>query len=448
MKNWVILFSLVFNISAFAQSDLISIPIDPVKQIIKTSSIHINSDETCDEVLSNHIAIVESSEKYIISLVSKKNIELSAHNINMLQKIMTNRFLHLQKAVNMYEEIDGVSLCAPTSLGTAIAIYDFVELGKQALKDTKLRRTILNFTNFPKYKLSKLKILYDHYTSDEVINDLLEEMREENVTLPPNLIIEQDASKGSFDDFSDIPLKGVVSVVSGAARVWGFISDHLKWRSGRLNKNAEALQLLKSKLKPLDLLFEKRTFTLSNYTIPGHWGHVAVWLGTKEELIAMGVWEEDFFKPFRRQVEDGKNIVEVRKKGINYPSLEEFLNLDEIAVTRVANAQQNPLEIFRELSEQLDKTYDFTFNIQNSDKLTCSELIAFTYGDIQWPETETLGQVSIKPDEIAIMTLYQNAPSEFVLFLKGKKNHSFEEKSFESWKKLFSKKLKKEVANK
>lgn len=432
--------SAVLQASAGAQTSDGQLILDPLKTLEIKSSEFINGSESCEEVLTNQVAIVDQSEKFILSLVSKKSIDITAYEITMLQKILTNRFLHLTKAVNMYRDSAGEAVCSPKIMGSAIAIYDFTELGKKALKDSKLRRIILNFTNFPKYKLTKFKELYDHYTSKEVIQDLLERINEEKITLPSSLIInEETRGGGSFYAISDVALSGTNSMVSGATRVWGFISDHLKWRNGHLNQNIEAIEAVRGNLKPLDLIYEKRNFTLSNYTIPGHWGHVAVWLGSKEELQDMGIWDEEYFAPFRKFVEDGKNIIEIRKKGMNAVALEDFMNLDEIAITRVSDALINAAAIFEELAEQIDKKYDFTFNAQSSDKLTCSEFIAFSYGDIHWPETKALFQISIKPDDLAILTLYKNSPVEFVLALKGNKDRSYDQLNFDDWKELFGK---------
>ena len=208
-----------------------------------------------------------------------------------------------------------------------------------------------------------------------------------------------------------------------------------------MKDNKEVKALLLSKLKPLDLVYEKRTFVLSNYTIPGHFGHVGIWLGTKEELIALNIWDQEYFKPFRAQVEAGKNIVEIRKQGINYQSLDSFINLDEMAVTRVKNILDNAEYVFSNLSEQLNKQYDFKFDARSADKLTCTELIAFSYGDIQWHETKTLFQVSLRPDDMALTTLGENASSEFVLFLKGNKDKTtFQNLGYQDWSNLFSKK--------
>lgn len=442
-STFFLVFALSFTIaSARADNTESQLSLDPLKSLELRSADFIAKAETCEEVLTNQVAIIDQSEKFILSLVSKKKMDITAYEITMLQKILTNRYLHLIKAVRMYRDSETQPSCAPRVLGNAIAIYDFTELGSRALKDSKLRRIILNFTNFPKYKLTRLKELYDHYTSPAVIQELQERIIEEKISLPSSLIID-DATRGggNFYELSDVAVSGTSNLVSGATRVWGFISDQLKWRKGRLNKNSEALEVVRANLKPLDLIFETRNFTLSNYTIPGHWGHVAVWLGSKEELQELGVWDKEYFAPFRKFVEDGKNIIEVRKQGLGAVALSDYMNLDEVAVTRVSNALANAEAIMQELTEQIDKKYDFTFNAHSSDKLTCSEFIAFSYGDIHWPETSALFQVSIKPDDLAILTLYENSPTEFVLYLKGNKDGSFENKNFEEWKNLFGNRI-------
>ena len=409
---------------------------DPIKKIETDSIAFIQSTESCEEVVNHHMAIVEQSEKFIFSLVQKSISSLTAYDITMLQKILTARFLHLKKAVDMYRDADGTPTCSPRTYGSAIAVYDFTQLGQQALKDNKLRRIILDFTNFPPYQLTRLKELYDHYTSAPVIQDLLEQINDEKLVLPENLVIDSNRNNGSFVALSDVAINGTTGIVSGAARLWGFISDHLKWRNGHLNKNQEVLELMEQNLKPLDLIYEKRTYVLSNYTIPGHWGHVAVYLGTKEQVQALGLWDKDYFAPFRKAIESGKTIIEVRKKGVNYVSLEDFLNLDEIAITRLNNIK-NASDIYEELSEQVDKQYDFAFDAQSSDKITCAELVAFSFGDIHWPETQTLFQMSLKPDDLAVLTLFKNSPMDFVLALKGGRHNTFSVRTLDEWKKMF-----------
>lgn len=391
-------------------------------------------------MLNKHIKLVDQSESLIQTMVSHKSEDVTQFEISNLQKMLTARYAHLKETMEAYNAENG---CQPAILGEAVAIYDFTQLGSKALNDPKMRRIVNTIVKYPKYELTGLKKMYAHYTSHEFIAAFLEKLNADKVSLPDNLSLSADVKDGKFVRSSDVAIKGVASVVSGAARVWGFLSDKLKWRNGRLNKNEQAIALLKQNLKPLDLVFETRTFVLSNLTIPGHWGHVAVWLGTKEELEQTAVWDKEFFKPFREAVEAGKNIVEIRKPGMQFVSLEDFTNLDEIAVTRINGITDNIESVMEGLSEQLDAKYDFTFDALTPDKLTCAEMIAYNYGDIHWPGMKTILNVSLRPDDMGILTLYKNTPAEFVLYLKGNKDGSFDEQSIDDWRDLFKDRLKK-----
>lgn len=400
--------------------------------------VQLFAQDDCQELLNSQIKIVDESEALIQSMVAKDRLDITQFEIGNLQKMLTKRYAHLKLTMNAYQVENG---CQPAILGEAVAIYDFTQLGSIALNDTKMRRIVNTIVKYPKYELTGLKKMYSHYTSHEFIEEFLQKLNAEKASLPNNFTLAADIKDGKFVRTSDLAIKGLGNVVSGTARVWGFLSDKLKWRSGRLKKNEQAVALMKQKLKPLDLIFETRKYVLSNLTIPGYWGHVAVWLGTKEELEQTGVWDKEFFKPFREAVEAGSNIVEIRKSGMQFVSLADFISLDETAITRVKGITENIESVMEGLSEQLDAKYDFTFNALTPDKLTCAEMIAYSFGDIQWPGMKTILGVSLRPDDIAILSLYKNSPAEFVLYLKGKKDGSFEEKSVEDWKALFNDRL-------
>lgn len=440
MRKFLFFLITLLQFNSYAQEAVSNPVVDSLKEIQIKSTHFLESSESCQDILTNHMSIVDDSENFIGTLANKKSEEISQYEISMLQKILTNRFIHLQKTLDAYTDKEEVKGCSPAALGDAIAIYDLTLLGGKALNDSTLRRIVYNFTKYPKYKLTELRKMYSHYTSQTFIEEFQERLNADKIALPEHLTINRDIKDGYFTRASDVAIRGTSSIISGAARVWGFISDRLKWRDGYLNGNIEVLNSIKANLKPLDLIYEKRNFTLSNYTIPGHWGHVAVWLGTKEELIQLGVWDKDYFEPFRQAVEEGKNIIEIRKKGMNFVSLEDFVNLDEIAVMRITNAIEKREEIFSNISDEMDATYDFAFNAQTPDKLTCSEMIAYSYGDIHWPEMKTLIEVSLRPDDIAVLSIYKNSPEEFVLYFKGKQDKSAEQMSFEEWRGLFKEK--------
>ncbi|QDK41254.1 hypothetical protein DOM21_07250 [Bacteriovorax stolpii] len=402
------------------------------------------SEDLCQEKLREHMEIVTSSDDYFRSLRDHSNT-ISSYEITQLQKLLTKRYSSLLNFQSYYLGV--MARCKPLALSKAVSIYDFSTIRELLINDTNLRRVVKGLTKFDGFQLEDFFNDYKKYNSNEFISGVLNEVATDAVDLPQNvksIHIYQKQYDPNMYRISDKAIQGTTAVVAGVARLWGFISDHMKWRQGRLNNNEEAKSLLRSKLRPFDLVYEKRTFVLSNYTIPGHWGHVGVWLGTKEELIELGVWDQEYFAFLRKQVEAGNQIMEIRKPGLGFQSLDTFINLDEIAVTRVLGVADRAATVFQDLIAQAGKAYDFKFDARTADKITCAELITFSYGDIKWHETKTLFQLSLRPDDLALLSVTNPEQSEFVLYLKGnKRDGDFQNLDKDEWTKLF--KLKKEL---
>lgn len=416
--------------------------------ILVLMSFQVKAEDQCMTVIVDHLKVVEESETLLANLGEKSSF-ISAHEITLLQRNLTARFNSLKNLLKRYssEQDDSEGSCSPYLTGEAIAIYDFTLAQESIFADKHMRRIVTSLTKYYRYELTDYLNFYKKFTSNKVIRNNLKLVQENHLTLPidldyhPSLI----SLKTRFQKISDSTLSGSKALIGSLARAWGFISDSLKWREGKLRNNLEIQNHLLEKLKPLDLIYEKRSFLLSDYTIPGHWGHVAIWLGTKEELIALGIWDEEYFQPMRAFVEKGMNILEIRKEGLNFQSLSTFINLDEIAVTRVSDIHNRAAEVYKELSLQIDKKYDFKFDARSSDKITCSELIAFSYGNVNWKETRKFNQVSLSPDDLAVITLDSQSGVEFVTYFKeiknvdknAEENQKFVSLSFEEWKGLF-----------
>lgn len=405
--------------------------------VIATASLSVLAEDVCKERLEAHIELINENELYLQKIGSDSKT-IGSFEITKFQKSLTARYASLNALLKTYS--DKELNCTPAILGKATAIHDFTRIGQSIIANTELRRITVSFTKHEAYKLTNFLNDYKKYTSNEMLTDVQNSINQENALLPYEQKFE--LSDKNYDPnlyaTSDIAIKAATTTVAGAARVWGFISDHLKWRQGRLRDNAEIKKLVLSKLKPLDIIYEKRTFVLSNYTIPGHWGHNAIWMGTKAELILLGIWDKEFFRPFRAQVEAGNNIVEIRKEGLNFQSLDSFLNLDEFAITRMKGIDERISGVFEELATQIDKKYDFKFDARTTDVITCAELISFSYGDYKWPETKTLFQISLRPDDLAITSVQFNPQADFILYLKGSKNNGpVQNLSVDKWKALF-----------
>lgn len=392
----------------------------------------LDRDENCSRELNRHLQLMKETNLKFEEYAKTKNTILTPYQVTQFEHLFTTRFLHLKTIENIH--------CEKESVKKLIIQSDIISENKVLLNDFKMRRIVSLISNYKKDLLGDFKKYNHQNTKSETLEENISLAIDENMLETVNkLPLDLDfSSLNSTKTLSDMTVNLVSSIVSGLAKAWGKLSDKTVWRNGRLNNNLEVHDLITSKLKAFDLIYESRNYTLSHYTIPGHFGHVAIWMGTKEELMALGVWDQDFMAPFREQIEKGNNIIEIRKPGIQFVSLKKFINLDEIAVTRIKNIGTNAENIFKNLIEQFNKKYDFKFNAYGSDKITCAELIAFTYGDIQWPSAAKLSVVNIRPDDVAIYTLLNEDKSEFVLYFEGKKDGSYVEHNYNDFKKLFN----------
>ncbi len=196
----------------------------------------------------------------------------------------------------------------------------------------------------------------------------------------------------------------------------------------------EALDELEGEFKAGDIILEKTPFRSTDKYIPGHYGHVAIWTGSKEELQTYGIWDQlpelhqDAVKyynyptspTFQESVENGARIVEALRSGVEFHTLEHFMDIDDLAVIRPVvcaeesnhNVPNNSgcntrSEIRRSILnsfQQLGKTYDFAFDTFTKDKIVCSELAYQAYDHVEFDISPSLGSMaSISPDQVAFM---------------------------------------------
>lgn len=169
---------------------------------------------------------------------------------------------------------------------------------------------------------------------------------------------------------------------------------------------------IKSKLKPFDILLEKTPFKATDMFIPGYYGHVAVYLGTQQQLESEDLWK--YLPPeMQAHIVKGESILEALRyderktgldklKGVQLNSLESFLNIDELLVirSRLGLSREQKILYVKNAREQFGKHYDFNFDIQTKEKIVCSELVYTIYTDVQWPIEKSAGRFTISPDHI------------------------------------------------
>jgi len=215
-----------------------------------------------------------------------------------------------------------------------------------------------------------------------------------------------------------------LDVVSG---LFGNTVGMYESRKGKLYGNDEARRNVQSVLQPLDILLEKTPFRLTDKLIPGHFGHVAIWTGTKAELIDAEVWDNLYVKQHADQIsndsdpnsKDERQVIEALRNGVQLNTLDHFMNVDDVAVLRPVFDEDSRDELTRQALvlafRQLGKEYDFNFDVNTTDKIVCSELAYVSFPSVDWPTEKTLGRHSISPDHVAKLA-WNNVPLELVMF--------------------------------
>ncbi len=184
------------------------------------------------------------------------------------------------------------------------------------------------------------------------------------------------------------------------------VYQKIQLRKGKLFNRFELAYKIRQLLKPLDILVQKAPFKLTDKLIPGHFGHVALWAGTKNELIGNGIWDNDIVKKYQDDLEtdssiNSRNLIEAVPEGVQLNSLEYFMNADDLAIIRpnFLNPSEEKDALLFAFS-QLGKEYDFGFDVETKDKIVCSELIYMTFPMIQWETKYLFGRNTISPDNV------------------------------------------------
>ncbi len=278
-------------------------------------------------------------------------------------------------------------------------------------------------------KLSKDK---DNTYFNLLINGSYSNKKIKEITLWEHLAFRTKRFRSKVRDILfDIGAESLNSVSMAFGNTVGLISS----RDGYLkNLPSSHIEKIETELLPGDILLEKTPFRLTDRFIPGHWGHVAIWVGSKEQLEALGVWKLlpqiyanarhrfNYQGPsFQTQIIEGKRVVEALRPGVQINTLKHFLDIDDMAVLRDKNVKKSALKryVIRAF-KQIGKEYDFNFDVETDTKIVCSELAFVAYDDYQWPTEKMAGRYTISPDHVGEKALGRGPFEPVMLYHDGK----------------------------
>lgn len=443
---------------------------DELEQIHLTSTEYKKSLDIINPFLDQYIWTSDSSIEFKLTdkktFIEKPFDELRDH----LPR--SKKYTHKRKLYLNPNDEKGISLIMNMKLGlaSALVLYDNFTTAFKKYQDNKELRRLINTDN------SEVRGILAHVSGaySGVINVLrlkriLERMElilkwenahpqsklsQDGYNLYLNELIQQsEAFKGLNhlglprifwdwivnlinrlrDDVFVVKEEAANIVSSGFGNTVGMIQSP---RSGQLiNISKEKIKELESSLKPLDILFEKTSYRLTDKLIPGHWGHVAIWVGNEVELKDLGVWEQlDEITSYIRRYHNYRGpsiktlirsnhlVLEALRPGVMLNTFQHFLDIDDLAVvrTRVELSREQQKEYLIKAFKQIGKSYDFNFNVQTDKKIVCSELAYVVYDDYEWPVDSQLGRYTISPDNVAVKAKENGEFYPVLVYHKGK----------------------------
>lgn len=240
------------------------------------------------------------------------------------------------------------------------------------------------------------------------------------------LFLAGEISTGKFFDH-------VYKLVGFISKLFGNTAGMFQSRDGKLKKlivDSRAMSDLRKSLKPLSILLEKTPQRLTDHFIPGYFGHVAIWIGNMGEISHYKVNYQNkliplihhpVVKPHLEKLKEGKLVLEaLRLPGVTLNTLENFMDIDDLVIMNPPELsdEETAAHLLRAFS-QIDKPYDFNFNVESEVEIVCSELIYTIFTNESWPVSNSLGRFTISPDHVASKA--QGIFTPKVMFLSGKK---------------------------
>jgi len=212
--------------------------------------------------------------------------------------------------------------------------------------------------------------------------------------------------------------RGLNKIKFTSSKVLGNTMGVVRWRAGKLKDDAAMLQQMLTQLQPGDILLEKTPFTLTDKSIPGHFGHAAIYVGSMEQLREMNALDLPIVQKNLPKITEGHGVVEALRNGVQLNKLQDFMNVDDVAILRPKNLTlADKLEAVKLALGNLGKKYDFNFDVNTTETIVCSELVYIAYPQVDFVTKNVLGSFAITPDDIALRAGEAEAdPLQLILF--------------------------------
>ncbi|GAB5560158.1 MAG: hypothetical protein SynsKO_18050 [Synoicihabitans sp.] len=197
-------------------------------------------------------------------------------------------------------------------------------------------------------------------------------------------------------------------------------------RDGRSLITPELVEELRPMLQPGDVLIERRNWYLSNAFLPGYWPHAALYVGSPQDLVDLGLGNDPgvaAWEALGSPVDEAgyaMRVIEAVSEGVIFTSLEHSVGeADAVVVLRPRVTQAQRRSAIARAFSHAGKPYDFDFDFFSSDRLVCTELVYRAYGDmVELPLVEIMGRKTLPAINI-VEAWAKGEDWDFVAMLDG-----------------------------
>jgi len=174
--------------------------------------------------------------------------------------------------------------------------------------------------------------------------------------------------------------------------------------SNRKKQKKYAIQLL-SVIQPYDILLSKSPGHLSAKIIPGYFGHAAIWLDKeipKKKRFLHSLKNEN---STRFKLHE-KGMAEALRNGVQVSNLQQYADGEVFVILRPCPLSADQKQhIVENTMKQMNKSYDFNFDIESPDMVNCTELVYLAFDFIDWKVRYFMDRYTLFPDDLLLTAL-------------------------------------------
>ncbi|WP_170253332.1 MULTISPECIES: YiiX/YebB-like N1pC/P60 family cysteine hydrolase [Alphaproteobacteria] len=217
--------------------------------------------------------------------------------------------------------------------------------------------------------------------------------------------------------------KGLVALAEPFAPTIGKLIAAVVWRKGFLLRHEPALNAILAELQPLDVIAVNNKGRLSGHAIPGHFGHVAIYVGNERQLRRAGVWDASAIRKYHEAIRSGALFIEADNKGVHLSTAPLALNADAIVQLRPTGlSAARRRQALGEFYKRVGMPFDYYFDLDTPACTFCTELVNMVLPEMRLPPRRVYGRRLILPDEVVAATIRGRTAFAFQRYVKADRN--------------------------